>query len=48
MRSGFLDLIFMPVQFNSIRPPRSRSSLVLKRDVIANYRPSDCKDDANR
>ena len=34
MRSGFLDLILMPVQFNSIGPPGSRSRLVLKRDVI--------------
>ena len=34
MWSGFLDLILIPVQFNSIRPPGSRSGLVLKRDVI--------------
>ena len=47
MRSGFLDLILMPVQFNSIGPPGSRSRLVLKRDVIACSRPSDCKDGAN-
>ena len=47
MRSGFLDLILMPVQFNSIGPPGSGSRLVLKRDVIACSRPSDCKDGAN-
>ena len=33
MWSGFLDLILIPVQLNSIRPPGSRSGLVLKRDV---------------
>ena len=48
MRSGFLDLILIPVQFNSIRPPGSRSGLVLKRDVIACSRPSDYEDGANR
>ena len=47
MWSGFLDLILIPVQFNSIRPPGSRSGLVLKRDVIACSRPSDGKDGAN-
>ena len=38
----------MPVQFNSIRTPGSRSRLVLKRDVIACSRPSDCEGGANR
>ena len=38
----------MPVQFNSIRPPGSRSRLVLKRDVIACSRPSDFEGGANR
>ena len=33
MWSGFLDLILIPVQLNSIRPPGSRLGLVLKRDV---------------
>ena len=48
MWSGFHDLILIPVQFNSIRPPGSRSGLVLKRYVTACSRPSDCEDRANR
>ena len=48
MRSGFLDFILMPVQFNSIRPPGSRSRLVLKRDVSSLFQTFSCEGGANR